>query len=305
MSKFIEIETFIQVANQGSFTRAAEQLELSRGRVSQLIARLESRLGVTLLQRTTRSVQLTNEGEQYLEACRLGMSQLDSAEANLKMMSQRLSGPVRVNAVGGIYGETFLAHALAELVMEHPELNVSIDYSSQLINVNKDPFDLVLRIGHAPAADVESIFLCDVHHTLCASPSFINQYGYIDHPDRLNDIPTVCGTPKIWELEHVKSGRKRVVTPNAHWRSGSTQAQLIAVESGLGIGRLLSWVAETKLQQGKLLTVLPEWRVEPTYLWLMWPKQPELPKRTQIVRDHLVYKLSGLGITKAASKGSL
>lgn len=294
MSKFIEIEAFIQVAQQGSFTRAAEHLELSRGRISQLIARLESRLGVTLLHRTTRSMQLTNEGEQYLAACRLGMSQLDSAEANLKMMSQRLSGPVRVNAVGGIYGETFLAQALAELVTEHPELNVSIDYSSQLIDLNKDPFDLVMRIGHAPAADVESMFLCEVHHTLCASPSFINQHGFLEHPEQLSVLPTVCGTPKIWELEHIKTERKQVVTPNAHWRSGSTQAQLIAVEAGLGVGRILSWVAEPKLQQGKLLSLLPDWRVEPTYLWLMWPKQPELPKRTQIVRDHLVHKLTSI-----------
>jgi DNA-binding transcriptional LysR family regulator len=291
MSQFGEIEAFIQVAQQSSFTAAADTLGLSRPRVSQLIQRLEERLGVVLLRRTTRRVFLTPEGEQFLSGCRLGMEQLANAEANLKLTGQRLSGKVRINSVGGMYGEILLSHALSEVLNEHPELNIDVDYSSALVDLNKDPVDLVLRIGKAPAEQVASEFLGEVNHVLCASPAFINRYGFPKSPSDLEAFPLVCGTPKIWELEHNKTGQKQVISPAPVWRSGNTSAQVVATEAGVGIGRLLSLVVEPKLQSGKLLTVLPDWRVEPTNLWLMWRNRGTLAKRTEIARDHLIHSL--------------
>ena len=292
MSRFTEIEAFIQVAQLGSFTLASETLNLSRSRVSQLIQGLEARLGVALMQRTTRKLTLTPEGEQFLTNCRAGMSQLASAEANLKRMNRQLSGPVRINSVGGIFGETFLSEALSHAVRNHPDLSVNINYTSQLVDLNKDAIDLVLRIGHTPAEGVASAFLGEVHHSLVASPDFIERHGYPKTPDDLLNHPTVCGTPKIWELENIHTQRKQVITPEANWRSGNTHAQLIATKAGLGIGRLLTLVAEPELKKGNLVSVLPDWRTEPTNLWLMWKQQGELPVRIQIVRDHLIQELS-------------
>lgn len=294
MSKFTEIEAFIQVAQLGSFTEAAQTLTLSRSRVSQLILRLEERLGVALMTRTTRKLTLTAEGEQFLTSCREGMNQLNSAETNLKMMSQRLSGPVRINSVGGIFGESFLSLALSELVVDHPELSVTINYSSSLVDFNRDPVDLVLRIGHAPTEDVNSVFLGDVHHVLCASPTFVNRHGYPESPDNLMHLPTVCGTPKIWELEHNKTGFKQVITPHAHWRSGNTHAQCVATKAGIGISRILTLVAQPELDAGNLVTVLPEWKVESTSLWLLWRSQGEMPLRIQMVRDHICMRMKEL-----------
>lgn len=292
MSRFAEIEAFIEVAHQGSFTRAAEQLTLSRSRVSQLVQRLEDRLGVRLMQRTTRSLTLTSQGEQFLQRCRSGMNLLSSAEADLKMMSHKLTGPVRINSVGGIFGEQILAHALSDLVISHPELSVTIDYSSALVDLDRDPVDLVMRIGHAPAENSESAFLGDVHHTLCAGPSFVNQHGYPQQPDDLQKLPTVCGTPKIWELEQVSTGRRQVITPQANWRSGNTNAQVIATEAGLGVSRLLTLAAKPGLDAGRLVSVMPDWRIEPTYLWLMWQRNEELSVRNRTVRDHLIHHIS-------------
>lgn len=292
MSRFAEIEAFIEVAQQGSFTRAAEHLELSRSRISQLIQRLEERLGVNLMQRTTRSLTLTPQGEQFLQRCRSGMNLLSSAEADLKMMSHKLTGPVRINAVGGLYGEQILARALSDLVLNHPELSVTVDYSSTLVDLDRDPVDLVMRIGHTPADNAESAFLGDVHHTLCASPSFVNQHGYPQTPDDLQRMPTVCGTPKIWELEQTSTGKRQVITPQAHWRSGNTNAQLIATEAGLGVSRLLTLAAKPGLNAGRLVSVMPEWRVEPTHLWLMWQRNEELSVRNRTVRDHLIHHVS-------------
>lgn len=292
MSRFTEIEAFIEVAQQGSFTRAAEQLELSRSRISQLIQRLEERLGVRLMQRTTRSLTLTSQGEQFLQRCRSGMNQLASAEADLKMMSHKLTGPVRINSVGGLYGEQILARALSDLVTNHPELSVTIDYSSHLTDLERDPIDLVMRIGHTPPENADSAFLGEVHHTLCASPAFVNQHGYPQNPDDLQRLPTVCGTPKVWELEQVSSGKRQVITPNANWRSGNTNAQVIATEAGLGVSRLLTLAAKPGLEAGRLVSIMPDWRVEPTHLWLMWQRHEELSTRNQTVRDHLIHHIS-------------
>lgn len=291
MSRFTEIEAFIQVAQTGSFTAAADRLGLSRPRVSQLLQRLEARLSTQLLKRTTRHVSLTPEGEQFLGSCRIGMDQLASAEANLKLMGQRLSGRVRINSVGGIFGESLLANALVDVMKEHPALDIEIDFSSAITDINSDPIDLVLRIGHAPPEHVKSAFLGEVHHTLCASPAFLAQYGFPETPEALSERPIICGTPKIWELEHVKSKVRHVFTPQPVWRAGNTSAQLVATESGVGIGRLLTIIAEPKIKQGSLLSVLPEWRVEPTFLWLLWREHGELPERIKVVRDHVIHSL--------------
>ena len=292
MSRFTEIEAFIEVAQQGSFTQAAAHLELSRSRVSQLILRLEDRLGVKLMHRTTRSLTLTPQGEQFLQRCRAGMNHLSSAEADLKMMSHQLTGPIRINSVGGFFGEQILTRALTDLVNGHPELSVTVDYSSTLIDMNRDPVDLVLRIGHAPAENTESAYLGEVHHSLCASPAFVNRYGFPQHPDDLLRLPTVCGTPKIWELENLSTGERQVITPNASWRSGNSNAQLIATIEGLGVSRLQTLIAKPELDNGRLVSVMPQWRIEPTFFWLMWPNDKKLTVRNRTVRDHLVHHIS-------------
>lgn len=290
MSRFTEIEAFLQVSDSGSFTLAAEVLNLSRSRVSQLISRLEERVGVMLIQRTTRTLILTPEGEQFQNLCRPGMHQLSHAEANLKRLSQNLTGPVRINSVGGVYGETFLAKALAEAVIDHPELNISINYSSDIVDLNRDPIDLVLRIGKPPSDAVYYQLLGDVNHMLCASPSFLNKHGFPKSPSDIEHMKAVCGTPKTWSL--VKNNEQCIVHPNAHWHSPSTQAQLIAAEQGLGIARLLTPVVKSSLESGRLVQVLPEWQVEVTHLWLLWRRSGDLPKRIEFVRDHLIQRLT-------------
>jgi len=203
------------------------------------------------------------------------------------MMSTRLSGPVRINAIGGIFGEKYLADALSDVMLKHPELQITIDYTSTIIDLNKSPVDLIMRIGVAPSDDVNAICLAVVDHTLCASPKFINQYGFPSSPEELMRLPMVCGTPKTWELQHSRSGETRTLVPVANWRSGNTAAQSIAIEKGLGIGRLLSKVVDPLLRDGKLVQVLPDWQIAKTHLWLIWPKHRELPKRVHVVREHV------------------
>ncbi len=290
MDKFSEIQAFIKVADARSFTIAAEQLNLSRSRVSQLIARLENRIGVTLMHRTTRSLTLTPEGEQFRTSCRAGMQQLENAESNLKLMSTRLSGPVRMNSVGGIIGEQILATALSEVVNDHPELTIHIEFSSDQVDVNKDPIDLVLRVGKQPGPQVNYSHLAVINHTLCASPRFLNEFGFPQQPLDLEETQCVCGTPKTWDL--VKGKERISISPKTLWRSPSSQAQLIAVEQSLGICRLLSILAKHPLKEGKLVQVLPEWQIEPTDLWLIWSNKGELPKRIEMVKDHLINRLS-------------
>jgi|TARA_B110000503_G_scaffold119724_1_gene181767 DNA-binding transcriptional LysR family regulator len=292
MDHLSEIQAFLAIADLGSFTKAAEHLGLSRSRISQLISRLEDRLGVMLMHRTTRSLTLTPEGEQFRTGCRQGIQHLEQAEASLKLMSTRLSGPVRINSVGGVFGETFLSKALAEVVSEHPEVTVHISYSSSLIDLNRDPVDLVLRIGKAPGHQVASAHLGEIHHVLCASPKFVNLYGFAQSPSDLEQLRTISGTPKTWEL--TRANERQVVTPKSCWHSPSSQAQRIAAEQGLGIARLLTAVAQDALAEGRLLRVLPEWQIEPTQLWLLWSNQGDLPKRIEMVRDHLRVRLTNL-----------
>ncbi|WP_320824338.1 LysR family transcriptional regulator [Reinekea sp.] len=292
MDHLSEIQAFLAIADLGNFTKAAEHLGLSRSRISQLITRLEDRLGVMLMHRTTRSLTLTPEGEQFRSGCRQGIAHLEQAEASLRLMSTRLSGPVRINSVGGVFGETFLSKALAEVLSEHPELTVHLNYSSNLIDLNRDPVDLVLRIGKEPGHQVASAHLGEIQHVLCASPKFVNLNGFPQNPKDLEQFRTITGTPKTWEL--TRGHEVQVVTPKSCWHSPSSLAQRIASEQGLGIARLLTAVAQESLVAGRLLRVLPDWQIEPTQLWLLWSNQGDLPKRIEMVRDHLRLRLINL-----------
>lgn len=286
MDRFSEIQAFLAVCDAGSFTRAAEQLSLSRGRVSQLVAQLEERLGVTLLHRTTRSQHLTPEGEHFRVRCQAGFQQLDSAEHSLKMMADRLSGPVRINSVGGLVGEYYLARVLTEIVAQHPDLEIRLDYSSQRVDLNNDPVDLVVRGGDDPGNHVEAERLGRQQYMLCASPRYLNQVGIPRHPRDLADFNCLTGTPRAWQFR--KGNESFEVTPTGNWHSPSSQAQLLAIEQGLGIARLSNLVLREPLQQGRVIQLLPDWHIENTSLWLVWAERSELPKRVRVVRDHLI-----------------
>ncbi|MEX0624243.1 LysR family transcriptional regulator [Saccharospirillum sp.] len=286
MDRFSEIEAFLAVCDAGSFTRAAEKLSISRGRISQRVAELETRLGITLLHRTTRSVSLTPEGEHFRLRTQSSLNQIDAAEHSLKMMADRLSGPVRINSVGGILGEHYLARMLTEVAAQHPQLQFQIDFSSARVDPNQDPVDLVLRGGDDPGSGVAAEQVGRLRLMLCASPRYLNQHGFPRHPGELGDFNCITGTPKSWQFR--RGNDHHLHYPQGSWHAPSSQAQLLAAEQGLGIARLSNLVLREPLQQGRLVQVMPDWEIENTSLWLVWAQRSELPKRVAVVRDHLI-----------------
>lgn len=295
MDRYTQIEAFLAVCEAGSFTAAAQKLGLSRSRVSQLVMQLEQRLGITLLQRTTRSQHLTPEGEHFRRQCQAGLQQLDDAEHKLKLMADRLSGPVRINSVGGLLGEHYLARMLTEIVDSHPDLEVRLEYSSQRVDLSRDPVDLVIRGGDDPGPGVAAQRLGRLEHRLCASPRYLNRVGFPHHPKDLSRFNCVTGTPTQWRF---RRGNDSVeLTPQGNWRSPSSQAQLLAVEQGLGIGRLSNLVLKEPLQAGRVVPVLSDWQVENTSIWLVWAPRVELPKRVQMVRDHLIRRFHSFDLS--------
>lgn len=286
MDRLTEIEAFVAICDSGSFTAAAEQLGLSRGRVSQLLAALEARLGVTLMHRTTRSQSLTPEGEHFLLRCRSGISQIDAAEHSLKLMADQVSGPVRINSVGGVLGEYYLARVLTEVAAQHPALDIQLHFDSRRVDLNQDPVDLVVRGGDDPGTQVEAERLGRIQYLLSASPRYLNQHGFPRHPRDLAEFNCVTGTPTVWRFR--QGSELFEYHPQGHWYSPSSQAQLLATEQGLGIARLSNLVLREPLQQGRVVTLLNQWQIEDSSIWLAWAPRTELPKRVRLVRDHIV-----------------
>lgn len=294
MDRYTQIQTFLAVCDAGSFTAAAQTLGLSRSRVSQLVMQLEQRLGVTLLQRTTRSQHLTPEGDHFRRQCQAGLQQLDDAEHKLKLMADRLSGPVRINSVGGVLGEHYLAQLLTEIVDSHPDLEIRLDYSSQRVDLSRDPVDLVIRSGDDPGPGVAAEKIGRFEHRLCASPRYLNRMGFPHHPNDLARFNCVTGTPQSWRFRRGNDSVEH--TPKGNWRSPSSQAQLLAAEQGLGIARLSNLVLKESLQAGRVVPVLSDWQIENTTIWLVWAPRVELPKRVQMVRDHLIRRFHSIDL---------
>ena len=286
MSRFEQVEVFLTVCEAGSFTAAADRLGLSRSRVSQLVAGLEQRLGVTLLHRTTRSLSLTQEAELFRSQCRDGLQLLEAAEHHLMVRAKQLSGSVRVNSVGGLLGEYYVAQVLAEVVSQHSELELDLTFSSQRVDMNNDPYDLAIRVGDEPGSGVEAVQLGEIENILCASPKYLNASGFPRHPKELVNYNCLTGTPRTWVFFRGEEICQQSVQGN--WHSPSSQALLLAVEHGIGIARLSNLVVGDAIAEGRLLRILDDWRVGSSKVWLVSAQHTEPSTRVRVVRDHLI-----------------
>jgi DNA-binding transcriptional LysR family regulator len=284
------------LAQQGSFTAAAARLGVSKSAMSQRIAELERAARVSLVQRTTRSVRLTEAGQRLVDDTRASFEQIEQSFAHVRDLAGVPSGLLRVTAPVA-FARQQLAPRLTEFLRAYPEVRLELDMSDRLSSLATEGFDLAIRHTARPPDTHVAWTLCSTHSVLVASKSYLRRAGKPQTPADLEshnclhylrapDTPT-------WTFERhtAKASGERITVPVAgQLAANNSEALREAAVTGLGIALLPDFSAQTLLQQGKLVQVLPDWRLVGAFadqIYAIRPYSPHVPRAVTAFVDYL------------------
>lgn len=278
------IETFVAVANAGSFTAAAERLSLTNSAVSKSVARLESRLGMRLFERTTRSLALTEEGATYLAVCTRMLAELEEAETALAAQCSEPAGQLRID-LPATFGRLHVLPQILAFAESHPKLRPHVTFTDRFVDILEEGIDLAVRIG-GPAiwpAGLAHRCLGTERVIFCAAPAYLQRHGMPRTFEDLVDHACILfgrgdGTVSPWLFVDAQ-GEPETRAVEARIVVGNGEAQVAAVTSACGIAQLATWLIKDQLQRGELVEILPHLATDGLALHLAWPRSREsLPK---------------------------
>lgn len=290
MDRLQTMQVFARVAEQGSFTKAAEQLDLPRPTVTNAVQQLESQLGVRLLHRTTRKVSLTHEGERYLERCTRVLQELADAE-NLFAPQVRPRGIVRVDLPERLARLSVIPR-LPEFFARYPELQLRLSASDRLVDPVGEAIDCVVRVGPLRDSSLVARRLGQMEQINVASREYLERHGRPRTPADLsrhyavNYFSTRTGRDLDWE--YVEGGQERTLKLRSQVSVSSSEAYLACCLAGLGLIQAPRDGLQSLLDDGVLEEVLPRWRPAPLPVSLLYPQQGRLSPRVRAFADWLV-----------------
>jgi len=293
MDRFREMQVFTAVVEAGSFVGAADEFGLSPAAVSRQLAALESRLGVRLLNRTTRRLSLTGEGEIFLERARLLLEELSEAEAEVTERSTEVIGRLRINAPVS-FGVLYLADLWGEFLELHPRLQLDITLSDRTVDLVEEGYDLAIRIGRLPDSMLVGRQLSTTRMVLCASPAYVERNGAPEHPSELADHA-------VWSYSYFALGdewrfsgaegevgvrlRPRLHSNNGETcRAGALQHRCIVLQPG--------FLVNADLRAGRLVELLPGYRAGEMGIHALYPSRRHVAPKVRLVIDYLTSALS-------------
>ena len=277
-NKLNAIATFLRVAEAGSFSAAARQSGIKQSAVSQQIAALEEELGVVLLHRTTRVMALTEQGEIYRRDMQLLLEAMREAERRLHP-DHLWQGKVHMQLPSGL-GQIFLPHLLA-LQTTNPELHLTLSLDDRIADLVTEGVDVALRLSSEPPQTHAARVLARIETALFAAPGF----KPVDAVSKLTGLPYVrfSGIAQEAPLRLISADETIDVKVNTVFRANTSEALLLALESGIGIGGMQRPLAARALRSGTLVPVLPAWRLPDRFLYAVYPDARFIPQRVRSI----------------------
>ncbi|CAB3748571.1 LysR family transcriptional regulator [Burkholderia puraquae] len=283
---------FARVAHLGSFTKAAEQLQLPRPTVSNAVQYLEKHLKIRLLQRTTRRVALTAEGATYYERCVRLLADLDDAETLFEDAGTTPRGAIRVD-LPERFALNQVIPALPGFHARYPDLRVVIGTTDRFVDLVADGIDCAVRVGAMSDTSLVARRIGELAQINCAAPAYLERHGTPRSPDELPDHVAVgyfssrTGRELDWEYADMDSGELHAVKMRSVVSVNSSQAYLACCLAGLGLIQAPREGLGPLLADGSLVEVLPEWNAEPLPVLVVFPTGRHLAPRVRIFVDWL------------------
>lgn len=267
MDKFRALETFIAVADVGSFSAASRQLNVSAPSVTRIIGDLEAHLGVKLLNRTTRIVTLTDIGQQYVEDAKEIIEKLSIADDAAKGAHIDPTGTLRITA-STMFGKLYITPIITEYLNLYPKVKVEALFVDRVVNIYEEGLDVAVRIGHLEDSSLMASRVGEVSVQLCGCPEYLEKNGIPQHPQDLNNHNLIGlnlgGKQGEWAFRDGIT-----IKPNCRMHVSSIPAGLAAARSGWGLLRVLSYQIGPDLDSGCIKTVLSEFTPPPFPIHLL------------------------------------
>jgi DNA-binding transcriptional LysR family regulator len=286
------LAVFVALVRAGSFTAAAQQLGTTKAMVSQHLARLEEELGVTLLVRSTRKMSLTDAGERFHEDCARVMADAESAIARLGECRDTPMGVLRVAAAGD-HGPTIVAPALAAFAERYPQVSVELVVGDGIVDLIAERFDLSIRLGWLRDSSLRAAKLASFRQCLVASPAYVAKHGTPATPADLAAhrwiTLTILSAPTRWTFTDA-SGNEHSVQTRSAATANTTLAAYGFVAAGMGISVLPDYVVKADLDAGRLVSLLPAFRLPEGGVHAVYPgRQPSVKVRAfiDLLRERL------------------
>lgn len=285
------------IAQTGSFTQAAQRLGLSKAAVSQRVAELERVAGLTLVQRTTRSVRLTDAGQRLVEDTAESFAHIARSLGGVRDLAGQPRGLVRVTAPVAL-GRQHIGPTLEPFFRSHPQVRVELELADRVVNLAHEGFDLAVRHTSAPPDNHIAWKLCDSRTVLVATAGYLRRRGTPAHPSELANhdcLAYLRPGPAQWlfeQAERARGGREpqRVsVAVQGPLRANNSELLRDAVLAGLGIAQLPDFSAGAALRAGRLREVLPAWRPVGFFgdaIYVIRPWSPSAPRAVQVLVEH-------------------
>lgn len=293
MDKIDRMRAFALVAKNASFTTAAQRMGRSARLVSKYVADLEESLDVQLLNRTTRSVSMTDAGATYLKICEPLLDGFDELEEIVKNQQTALRGAIHISAPTG-FGAVRLAPSLADFAAQHPDVEIDLRLSDRRVSVVEEGLDLAIRVGPMRDSTLKVRQLGPMPLVVCASPAYLRRAGTPSHPRALATHQCILDgnmmNPTVWRFD-VK-GRELEVQMNGRLRSDSPAASAQLASAGAAIARCPAYTVSDALKSGELVELFAELRVTPYVVAALFPQNRRLTTRVRALIDHLASDVS-------------
>jgi DNA-binding transcriptional LysR family regulator len=293
MDRIDAMQAFVAVADLQGFAPAARKLGLSPSGVTRLIAALEDRLGARLLQRTTRSVTLTDVGARYLERARRILGDVEEAEGSVQDERTKPSGRLVVSAPVG-FGRLHVSPVMSAYLKLYPEVAGELRLSDSVINLVEEGVDLAVRIGHLPDSSLVGRHVGEMRRIVVASSDYLKKRGEPKMPDAVASHETIqfgaMAASQDWRF--VEDGRERRVTCAPRFTTNSADAAIQYAEAGGGLTRVLAYQAAEAIKAGRLQIVLAKFEEPPLPIHIVYPTSRLLSAKVRTFID-LVTDISG------------
>jgi LysR family transcriptional regulator for bpeEF and oprC len=285
MNKLQAMEVFVQVVDAGSFTRAADLLQMPKATVSTLVQSLESSLASKLLHRTTRQVTVTTDGAAYYERCVRILSDVKDAEESLSRTRLSPSGRLRVDAPTGLASE-ILIPALPDFFERYPDIQLELGSTDRPVDLVEEGVDCALRGGELWDTSLIARRVGVINFVTAASPAYLERYGTPRHPGDLQRHRCVnyfsAKNGKVYDWDFRRGDEKIVVPLRGVIALNDSNAYVHAGLAGLGVIQMTDYLMMQHVEAGRMVQLLPDWTSEPLPVHIVYPQNRHLSAKVRV-----------------------
>lgn len=289
MDRLLALKVFARVVEAGTFTRAADSLQMPKATVTKLVQGLEAHLGVKLLQRTTRQVTVTSDGAAYYERTSRLLAELDEVDASMTHAQASPKGRIRVD-VGASVARQIIIPALGEFHARYPDIRIDLGAGDRLVDLIADNVDCVIRAGALADESLVARRLGSLAFRTYAAPAYLARFGRPAHPSDLEGEHRVvsyfsAGSGRFYPFDFTKDGERIDVHGPYVVAVNDSNTYLAATLAGLGVAQLPEFMARPHLATGELVPILEDWTAETMPIHAVYPPNRHLSAKVRVFVD--------------------